>query len=642
MRSAVVVLGGLAVFAAGFGVALLVASPEIRERTIVVGAPADPATGAPAVSPAAAPAVSATAMPETPSTPSATTGSASIEVLVRDVAGAPFAGVEVVVEPAAVVAPRDVQRDGVEPAEERLRRAAERIRWEDAARRSGTTDAAGRCVFAGLPETTFDVTPRRAGWRFRREQAPGNRLRAGDRATFVGVEAQRTPVMVIGEDGAPAKSVTVRVLREGVAYADGWTPERPDLDLPRGDWELAAFQGPWDLIRSDPVRVRIPLETPGPVTLRLRARPSLRGRLVLPDGFESDRATVYLLRSPASGMAGEPLLIGQGTSWHSSAPMHEFTFRDLAPGAYTLGVSLGHERDAIHHSESLEIGDGITERSVVMPAPDRSTYLVVRLLDPAGAPIRNATVWAQYLEDGRTVAGSMRAGLRADGAWVLGWFDRRNRGSAGRDSVAFDAAKGAFRVTASAPGFGSIGGDIPAGSASEGDLQFAPPGSLTVAIEGYVGSSLHGRLRAYLEGKDVRTGRTQGTYADLGTLDREGRAEFPAVQPGDYDLVLTVGRGGRGIWPISRTPIFVGSAAAEGRVAIPPLHAVRILGAKEWASLRRSDDTNWAFQTDRPGSDGSIVLDCLPAGEYVAEGSGLTATFTLPGPSEVTLVPKTK
>ncbi|HEU4395363.1 MAG TPA: hypothetical protein VFS92_07340, partial [Planctomycetota bacterium] len=112
------------------------------------------------------------------------------------------------------------------------------------------------------------------------------------------------------------------------------------------------------------------------------------------------------------------------------------------------------------------------------------------------------------------------------------------------------------------------------------------------------------------------------------------RALFTAVQPGSYELVLSLGRTGRAIWPVSRTPVSVEAGAAEMKVAFPPLHPVRI-HSKDWVSIRRRDDPNWHCNTDRPGADGVIVLDGLPAGEYTIARGREELPFSVPAAADV-------
>ena len=174
----------------------------------------------------------------------------------------------------------------------------------------------------------------------------------------------------------------------------------------------------------------------------------------------------------------------------------------------------------------------------------------------------------------------------------------------------------------------------PATAEPETEIRFAAPGSLTVAIEGYLGSPYHGRLRALLEPERGSTVGGGTAWAEYPPLDRDGRAVFSAVQPGNYELVLTLGRTGRSVLPVSRTPVSVAAGAAEAKVAIPPLHPVRIR-ATRWVQVRRQDDPSWRVATDQPDAEGLIVLDGLPAGDYAISRGRDELSFSVPTTGEI-------
>ena len=574
--------------------------------------------------------------------PEILTGTGVLTGAVRDAKGKPIPGVEVRL---TFRTPREMEARYAAslPDEPDLVAAmdgqARLALWTFRAIRRTETDAAGEFRFDGLPQATMLAFPKKRGWKFTQVSGPTGYFPPGSRLEFAAVPGCEVGVEVLGPDGTPTDPAYLFTsLNPGTSIP--WTSRKPRVTLPAGVYDLTATSGNWGLLRSEPTKVDIPAEgEPPAVTLRLRSTSGVHGHLLFPGRKGPSRVSLFLLRAPDSGpvtptmirMQGQESQAGDYGGW-------EFAFRDLAPGRYVLGVfpDSNGEGPALH-TEEIEGGDSVAEREVTVPLPDRSRILVVRVLGPDGASVRGARVQAQYIEEGRIRAACYDAALADDGSYMVA-MERSYDREFDPARTPFDAVRGLFRVTAQSGSFGAAACEARPAAAPEAVLRFTEPGSLAVAIEGYRGSRWQGRLQATLASPQGAVVPVLSLSAQYPTLHSEGRAVFPAVQPGEYELCLSLRSGRSTWWPIGRIPVAVGAGDTATETRLPALHAVRISGVRWRVTLTRPDDPQWRANTDLPGGEGVILLDGLPAGEYKVDGDrGQSKTFTLPGTGEVSL-----
>lgn len=642
--------GGILLFAAGVGAGILLGGGS----TLPALPPAEkplPALRQPSGSSATIPAPRTTSpatsdsdallrawlatLPE----PEVQTGTGVLTGAVRDAKGKPIPGVEVRL---TFRTPREMEARYAAslPDEPDLVAAmdgqARLALWTFRAFRRTETDAAGEFRFDALPQASMLAFPRKKGWKFSQVAGPSGFFPPGCRLEFAGVAGCEVKVEVLDSEGSPPDAAHLAVSTNPFPTIP-WSPRKPEVTLPAGEYDLTATSGNWGLLRSEPVKVILRPEQEGAtVSLRLRSRPAVHGHLQFPGRKGPTRASVFLLRAPDSGPVTPTMIRMQGQE--SAAPEYggwEFAFRDLAPGRHVLGVfaDTGGEGPALH-TEEIEVGDSVVEREVTVPLPERSRILVVRVLAPDGSPVRGARVQAQYLEEGRSRAGCGEAALAEDGSY-LATMDRSWDRVFDPAVTPFDAGKGIFRITVQSDAFGAASCETKATATPEAVVRFSEPGSVEVAIEGYHGSRWQGRLQAALESLPGTPGWVN-LAAQHATLHSEGRAVFPAVQPGDYELKLALRSGRSSWWPVAWIPISVTGGATVTATRMPTLHTLRISGARWRVNLSRTDDPRWRANTDLPWGEGVILLDGLPAGEYKVDGDrGQSKTVTLPGTEEI-------
>src|SRR6185503_14743297 len=108
--------------------------------------------------------------------------------------------------------------------------------------------------------------------------------------------------------------------------------------------------------------------SPPQVTLQLRGRPGIRGRVLFDpeDGFLEPEVRVLRIRpnDPPDlvKLAEEPT-----ESTFSRGKESAFAFSDLVPGTYLLGVSRGKGIGPILASEVVQVVDQVVERDLNLP-----------------------------------------------------------------------------------------------------------------------------------------------------------------------------------------------------------------------------------------------------------------------------------
>lgn len=491
-----------------------------------------------------------------------------------------------------------------------------------AARRETKTDVNGNYVLAGIGPGSWYVEAYARGHVLDIvDRNGGFGVRAGSRIDFAGTPVVRVAVDVRLPDGTRPAHAVFRQAQGSLGGAitdEHWHPSSPEIRLTPGAFVLQAFAGPKDLYRSENVHVAVEAGTPPPpLTIPLRMRTGIRGRITFPEPDCVEGAVVHLRRRVPGGDDGDDdaKLLEDGMAFCVDAEdSPEFSFYDLASGEWRLGISTGAR--GIVHRETVTLIEGtMLARDLEVPAADETRGVVVRVLAPDGSLIRGASV--EVVPD--PVPGTGVRPHRRSPTESGGWSVTRSPDGTSRavwTGGAPDGTEGPATIRASAPGFGSRSVPCPAGGTGTVDVRMQKPGTLEVAVSGLPARPPDRSLWMQLHAS--RSGG-QGIEHFGRSEIHDGICTFGPLQPGDYELSLLTrhmihcGRSS------SAATVRIVSGRNRSTVALPPLHALSIDFGDDrdqrHISLRRTDDASESWFGGNH-ADGLLVFADLPAGEY--------------------------
>ncbi len=542
--------------------------------------------------------------------------------------GAPLAGVEVSAVPSSM--PDDLQRgrppnDGDDPdVATSVRWYVEMLRWRKLARVATSTGADGRYRVEGLLDAPQGVRAKLEGWTFRANTQNTWKVRPGETVDFVASRSWSLRLDLRLPNGTQPRSATVTYRTGSGSSGMGWSPERPTWDVAPGSYEITAAAGDAQEFQSKPVTVTVPPEGPAPeVRIDLEGHPVLQGRIVWPPGERVSSARVRIVRIPA-GKAADPALLASSGQDRTVYNGDAFTFADLPPGRYLVGVTRGWSGPPAATQE-VEVGNGITDVDVKVPSLAPGEYVPVRILDPDGKPVSNVQITAGYRSKNRSGSSGAIAIDRPGGEkWVLTGVDDPD--------VEKDAR---YWIAVSSPAYGTKTVEYQPGATAAAEVRFEEPGKVDVEITGLAGTSYDGRARAHLgpaPGGDVQRVMSI-SIPDPGP---DGRVTLSGIQPGDYELVLSLSYGRGSSSTIASKPLTVHSGPNRVSIAMPALYEVTIDGLDRNAYVRPKEGNQGAFRS-LEGMDGRAVVDGLPAGTYTVQSGAKKSDFTVPGTSTVHL-----
>lgn len=341
-------------------------------------------------------------------------------------------------------------------------------------------------------------------------------------------------------DGTQAKMAEVSFLRDGGRSSTTWHSRQPRFQVEEGTHTMEVKSGDYGQFVADKLSLTFRIGDPvQKLTVQLVAKPGIRCKLELPDGYQRDRweggVTVQIVKDPpaeppAAEARREP---GYSRGWDEDYRV----FTGLEPGRYRLVARYGAEALVW---KDVTLGQEFLELTLTVPEPSTADFLVVRVYAPDGGALRNAQVQAQATtaEGGRQGRGSLVVLKRADGSqWV-----RRFVPGPADDSQ----ARVTYRITASHSAYGSISLDWPGDAGGEVNLRFVEPGRLTILLSGVTSSDQRTKLRFSLS-REVEPGSWQGANPDGAGRDDglpdNDQLVYSKLTPGRYRFTLFVSSG---------------------------------------------------------------------------------------------------
>ena len=245
--------------------------------------------------------------------------------------------------------------------EEEVRELVDRHRRTRALEREARTDGNGRYEIRGIVDTEeYRLSAYLEGYSIRAgERGRDREAESGDVVDFRGSVRLVLIVDVVDENGNTPEEARIATRQGRSDDSHSWRPDRPEIALEPGSYVVNATAGDDSELQSEDANVTLKEGEPTRVTLTLRSRRGIIGRVSFAEGDRTERAYVRCIKYSGDEAPTEKDLASRGRPDSVSPSRPKFQFWDLAPGRYLVGV--GRSWDGIDSTETVDLGDGITE-----------------------------------------------------------------------------------------------------------------------------------------------------------------------------------------------------------------------------------------------------------------------------------------
>lgn len=514
----------------------------------------------------------------------------------------------------------------LEPLEDAVRRAVDSWYEQGSRRVEATTDRDGRYLLAELASGRWRLETWQDGYAIEASGALQPEVVTDGTLDFVAIPVERLVVDVTLQDGSPpARAALLVTIRSGTGSSESrqlWTPGC-DLRFKPGTYDLRATLGEqpmgpaWpELLTSAPVEVRVVAGTPpAPIRLALRASPGVRGRVTFPPGARRNQGLVKIAPAPASGVPDLAALAqhhaNDDVQW---LQRDEYVFKDRAPGRYVVGFARSWNERILAHAV-VDIADSMLVADLVVPSPDPAASLVVKLLDPEGAPIDAAEFqWMVVRSNRGSSSSGAEAELKPNGNFAVAWslVGDVDLLQPWPDDVT-------VQLIVNHPRFGRKAVAVAKGTRAL-QVRYSATATLLASIDAFVGSGHESRLSMTLEALAEQAGPSWNQPQSLGA---DGTQEFGPVESGRYRLELRVQ--GDNAWDrriVATREVELAPGENRASIALPKLCDVVIAvpGGAGSISLQGGPGRE-SFHATLDG-EGIAAFKSLAAGDYVAQLHG--------------------
>lgn len=531
-----------------------------------------------------------------------------------------------------------------------------------------------------LPRTIFSLQASHPGYSvIPQSESSRNllRVRPDVDVAFTALPLVRVLAVLRLADGTPpplAKFFFSRQGTQGMPLRQSWRPESPELLLPVGDWQIeAAVEGPataGDLERAVARSKKVDYQavagsSAAPLEMVLETVRAIHGEIGLPmaRAFSSPRCTARPLaegEEEAAALAattttrrdGSPSNEVRGHLTESAANFASYWIGPLTPGRWLVSVDDGRGRGVAARAV-VEVRDDAVRRDFQLAAPTRAEVVRVRVLDPAGAPLRDCSfeLSTELREADGRLAGGTNGAITLEQE-TLGWYTLpRAKLRLPEQVVQGSRANAQHLLAARHLRYGSVVQELAAG-VEQIEFRFAAPVQLEVRLEQFAenvaGRKVELRLRS---GDSVRALPRPLVFA--GESLAAERIAIGTLQPGRWIAELLVHspserrKDGRlaavAEWSLT-------SGATERSIAVPRLQTVVVTlssdskGAR-FASLKRVDplspyprstpvDERCIWSEECQATDRVEFVDVAPGRYWLAcgEAGGMPVTVPTAGP----------
>ncbi len=529
------------------------------------------------------------------------------EVLTID--GRPLPEVEITATPG-----QRPDREEGDDLETKVRRFVRDEQWRESIRVETTTGPDGQYLLAGLADQQFGVSAKANGYKFERQNRK-REVRPGDVVNFTATPVAQLDVTILRADGTEPDSASVRIQRNQSSWGRTWSPKERVIDTEPGTVMVSASVGETE--RGEPIEITVEIGTgPMPVTIRLHSRGAIHGSVVFPADELESQAVVYLL--PASLIAEpepEDMFAATKNQWLSRSV--EFKFDDLDPGTYWVGAARGNQNEEHPPTiQRVDVADSVVEITVAIDPIQSENGVRIFAYAPNGGALPDVSLSFGYESDqGSRWGGGTQAKLRDGGVILLPDADLRRMYDENQKGHLFvrgeHSAYGEQRLEIS-----GFGGGV--------DLRFEEPARVVVAVLGYLGSDLIGRVQITLQPESESSrGWYGGGGRNNGVPDANSEVRLGPFSPGSYVLNLSYVDQRRNRWSsgvMVSQPVQVVSGENRLSIAVPPTYSleIRFPEGTQSGSIQISPDG------DEPGRNarheqfegGVALIEGLVAGPY--------------------------
>jgi hypothetical protein len=477
--------------------------------------------------------------------------------------------------------------------------------------REAYTDENGAYVITGLRETSrYDIDAYKENWEI--DTAPGGHRHdelAGSVIDLVGKPVVVLPVSIELADGGEPFKARVEWQRDSRSGSERWYPHEPMIKLRPGAYTLRVKAGDEHEFASDPQEITLSLsEPPPPVSFVIGPRIGVRGMVLFPEGEAPEYASVYMAKcSREESPDDRDLLSSNLRDYAYRGNAFKYDFKDVEPGSYLLGVSRSRRR--IDYSELVEVGGELVRHDLRVPPLQPDEYLVLWVKAPDGS----------FTND-------LQASI--SNSWSLGTALKKKDGSLllPLDPERVNAAQGppTSTLTVYSSKLGRKSVEITRDQ-REVTVEFGEPAFLEVTVGGYRGSGLENQLALYMKRVEAPGGTPGrmiwgGSSGRSRAIDSDGRQTFGPIEPGDYDILLTLNRSGRGAAKISQLQVALVVGENRATMDLPRLYSLTVetnLSPGTSIRLQSAESDSPAYRdVARVEETGSVVFEHVPAGNY--------------------------
>lgn len=504
-----------------------------------------------------------------------------------------------------------------------------------AALRRATTDGNGFYSIGGLEDRPWRLSAFSEGYDCRLVRTRPFGAMPGNKADFVAERVFRIPVSVLKPSGQAVSEARILISPSTGTWSLGgtsreWTTEQASVALPAGTWQLRAvaeplspyqpgLSSPMTELASEALTIDVPLTSGrSGVKLTLKTRSGIVGRVLIEDDRVLAKTFQVKLLPFAGGQEPDLKALGESARRSTMSGGTSYQFADLDPGTYLLGVVIGYGRDVVAH-QVVEVGSGITSQDLVVPELDVGDFLLVRVRNTNGQPVRHLKYSFDTGSLGRRSYGSI--------VWPI-------PSTLGGDLLPLPAAvrdtdQGTYALTVTHEVLGSREVELGVGVRAT-EVLLSKPAGLVVTLTGAPGELL-GRLAVEVGGEILAT-KLQGAGNRRPGVD--GRVKIEGLAAGEVTLNLLLTReGGRsafggmvlGTWQQT-----VHEGDNEMTLAVPTLYELEVLapdhqvGASVSVSKVSDGGRRVTGSSMRHELDSGLraVFQHVPAGRYTVLSRG--------------------
>lgn len=502
-------------------------------------------------------------------------GSGRINGTVRTPDGAAVEGCTITARPMNQPRGKHTEKPSIE---EEVEETIRRRRYTDATSCSGKTNGEGQYTIEGLRDEAHWIFAELAGYQIQpSDWRAAQNVRPGAVVDFTAKPVGRAIVDVFMPDGSRPESAYISWTQRtgnGGSSSSGqnWTPDDREMQLEFGAWEVRATVGDSQEHASESVAVLIESgKEPPSVTLTVRERVGIKGKLILPAGDNGSDIWVNVMfyeglppdESKFVKRGGGGSYRGREGYWDGpygggNYGQGNYAFLDLKPGTYLLGAVRNQKLVA---SVSVAVSAALVTQDLTIPEMQSGEVVVVHVLGPDGKNAPDISISSGY-RVGTSLYGGSVGNRKPDGTyWVA------------HAPLPEGVEGGTYVVTATSAAWGSMEVTYEKKAASEVTIKFAQPASLVVTVTGLEGNPHAGNLSVSV----VKQGETaQPNSSEPGQSRKEWT--FGPLTPGKYDVHLLAQSddGSWGAFTVAKETIVLISGKNTATLQAPRLYKLKV------------------------------------------------------------------